>query len=269
MQAVATAARLEIPDVLAGGARTAEEVAAKTGADAGAMYRLLRALASLGVLERSSDGRFANTAIGDRLRIGAPGGAEGHVHRGDRPRALAVLGARRRRREDGAAPAEGGLRRARVRVLRPARRRRRAVRPRDAERLEFRGGRGPRGLRLLGRPHDHGRRWRQRQHGAGHPREVSRHEGEGRRPALHRAAGEADHPGGGRRRPLRVRGRRFFPGRAEGRGPARPQVHPARLDRRGVRPDPHAAAARRWRPEGRSCSSRCSCRKRSGRISSC
>jgi len=46
MQAVATAARLEIPDALAGGARTAEDVAAKTGADPGAMYRLLRALAS-------------------------------------------------------------------------------------------------------------------------------------------------------------------------------------------------------------------------------
>ena len=74
MQAVATAARLEIPDVLAGGARTAEDVAAKTGADPGAMYRLLRALASLGVLERSKDGRFATTPIGDRLRIGAPGG---------------------------------------------------------------------------------------------------------------------------------------------------------------------------------------------------
>ncbi|MET0620963.1 MAG: methyltransferase, partial [Thermoanaerobaculia bacterium] len=74
MQAVATAARLEIPDVLSGGARTAEDVAAKTGADPGAMYRLLRALASLGVLERSSDGRFANTPIGDRLRTGAPGG---------------------------------------------------------------------------------------------------------------------------------------------------------------------------------------------------
>jgi len=74
MQAVATAARLEIPDVLAGAARTAEDVAAKTGADPGAMYRLLRALASLGVLERSKDGRFATTPIGDRLRIGAPGG---------------------------------------------------------------------------------------------------------------------------------------------------------------------------------------------------
>ena len=72
MQAVATAARLEIPDVLSGGARTAEDVAAKTGADPGAMYRLLRALASLGVLERSSDGRFATTPIGDRLRIGRP-----------------------------------------------------------------------------------------------------------------------------------------------------------------------------------------------------
>ena len=72
-QAVATAARLGIPDLLASGARTANEVASEAGADAAAAYRLLRALASLGVVERRADGRFANTAVGDRLRADVPG----------------------------------------------------------------------------------------------------------------------------------------------------------------------------------------------------
>ena len=46
-RAVATAARLGIPEMLASGPMTAEEVAGKGGFDAGATYRLLRALASL------------------------------------------------------------------------------------------------------------------------------------------------------------------------------------------------------------------------------
>ena len=71
-QAVATAARLGIPEVLAEGPKTADEVAAQARTHAGATRRLLRALASLGVLERRSDGRFANTAVGDRLRAGVP-----------------------------------------------------------------------------------------------------------------------------------------------------------------------------------------------------
>jgi SAM-dependent methyltransferase len=73
MQAVATAARLGIPESLADAPRTADEVAGKVRANPSATYRLLRALASLGVLERNADGRFANTAVGDRLRAGVTG----------------------------------------------------------------------------------------------------------------------------------------------------------------------------------------------------
>lgn len=72
-QAVATAARLGIPDLLAQGPREAREAAAELELDAGATYRLMRALASLGVLERRADGRFANTAVGERLRGEVPG----------------------------------------------------------------------------------------------------------------------------------------------------------------------------------------------------
>jgi len=72
-RAVATAARLEIPDLLAREPRSAGEAASALEIDAGAAYRLLRALASLGVLERRADGRFATTAVGERLRADVPG----------------------------------------------------------------------------------------------------------------------------------------------------------------------------------------------------
>src|SRR5262245_34145343 len=82
MQAVAAACKLDIPDILAGGAKSAEEVAARAKTDAGATYRLMRGLASLGVLERRADGRFANTAVGDRVCEGAPGGLK-HMFKGE------------------------------------------------------------------------------------------------------------------------------------------------------------------------------------------
>src|SRR5262245_19014671 len=67
MQAVAAACKLGIPDVLADSAKSADEVAAKAKTDAGATYRLMRGLASLGVFERRADGRFANTGVGALL----------------------------------------------------------------------------------------------------------------------------------------------------------------------------------------------------------
>ena len=45
-QAVYAVARLGVADVLAGGARTAEDVAAELGTDPDATFRLLRAAAS-------------------------------------------------------------------------------------------------------------------------------------------------------------------------------------------------------------------------------
>jgi hypothetical protein len=87
MQAVAAACKLGIPDIIGGDAKPADDVAGKAKTDAGATYRLMRALASLGVLERRADGRFANTAVGDLLREDAAGGLKymfkgetDHVH---------------------------------------------------------------------------------------------------------------------------------------------------------------------------------------------
>ena len=71
--AVATVARLGIADRLAGGARTAPELARELGMDADALFRLLRAVASVGVLSRDQAGRFALTPIGESLRSDVPG----------------------------------------------------------------------------------------------------------------------------------------------------------------------------------------------------
>jgi len=71
-QAIHIAASLGIADVLKDGARPSADIAAATGAHPGAMYRLLHALASVGVLEEHADAHFALTPIGDCLRSDAP-----------------------------------------------------------------------------------------------------------------------------------------------------------------------------------------------------
>ncbi len=71
-QAVATAARLGVPDRLASGPKTPEEVAAAVGAHPGATKRLLRALTSVGFLSPADGGRYALTAVGERLRSDRP-----------------------------------------------------------------------------------------------------------------------------------------------------------------------------------------------------
>lgn len=73
MQAVATAARLGLPDLLAAGPRTPEDVAAEAGTHPRATGRLLRALANLGLATLVSGGRYELTAAGERVRTGVPG----------------------------------------------------------------------------------------------------------------------------------------------------------------------------------------------------
>ncbi|MDQ2869452.1 MAG: acetylserotonin O-methyltransferase [Acidobacteriota bacterium] len=73
MQAVATAARLGIPDLLAAGPRTPEDVAAEAGTNPRATSRLLRALANLRLASPLAGGRYELTAAGERLRTGVPG----------------------------------------------------------------------------------------------------------------------------------------------------------------------------------------------------
>jgi O-methyltransferase domain/Dimerisation domain len=72
-RAVGAFARLGIADQLAAGPRTAAELAPAVGADETALYRLMRAVVSIGVLTRKSGGRFGLTAFGQCLRSGVPG----------------------------------------------------------------------------------------------------------------------------------------------------------------------------------------------------
>lgn len=67
-QAIFAAAELGIPDQLSDEARPADEVAQAVGAQAGATYRLMRALGSLGVLEEHDNRCFSLTDIGQFLR---------------------------------------------------------------------------------------------------------------------------------------------------------------------------------------------------------
>ena len=65
-------AKLGIADHLAAGPRTASELAAAADVHPQALYRVLRALASLGVFTEDAGGRFSLTAIAGPLRRDAP-----------------------------------------------------------------------------------------------------------------------------------------------------------------------------------------------------
>src|SRR5262249_31770189 len=67
-QAIYAAAKLGIADHLKVGARTAAELARDVGADEGALYRVLRALAGKGIFEEVGDGRFVLTPLAELLR---------------------------------------------------------------------------------------------------------------------------------------------------------------------------------------------------------
>lgn len=72
-QSIAAASRLGIPDALASGPKTPAEVAAQVGGQPQAVLRLLRGIASVGVLAAGGDGRYALTPLGHRLRGNVPG----------------------------------------------------------------------------------------------------------------------------------------------------------------------------------------------------
>jgi len=71
-QLVHVAARLGIADLLADGAKDAPTLAAAVRAHPQALYRLLRALSSLGIFAETKDGRFELTPLADTLRRGVP-----------------------------------------------------------------------------------------------------------------------------------------------------------------------------------------------------
>jgi SAM-dependent methyltransferase len=78
-RAVYAAAQLGLADLLADRSRTCEDLAKATLAHPSALRRLLRALASCGVVTEVEPGRFALTPLGAALRSDAPGAARATV----------------------------------------------------------------------------------------------------------------------------------------------------------------------------------------------
>jgi hypothetical protein len=77
--AVRVAATQRIADHIAGGRRTAPELAQAATADVDALDRVLRHLASVGVLSRDQSGRYALTSRGEALRDDRPGELRGRL----------------------------------------------------------------------------------------------------------------------------------------------------------------------------------------------
>jgi methyltransferase family protein len=67
-QAIRVAATLRVADHLDGGPRSAAELAALTESHPDSLYRLLRALAAVGLFREDEDRKFTLTPMGDCLR---------------------------------------------------------------------------------------------------------------------------------------------------------------------------------------------------------
>src|ERR1700756_5315117 len=71
-QAITVAAQLGVADALTNGPLPIEELAAKVGADADALRRLLRALIGKGIFRHRPDGRYELNSLAGTLRSDAP-----------------------------------------------------------------------------------------------------------------------------------------------------------------------------------------------------
>ncbi len=72
-RALAVAVELELPDLLADGPLSVDDLAARSKTDSTSLYRLLRALESVGIFQEVSPRVIANTPAGECLRKNVPG----------------------------------------------------------------------------------------------------------------------------------------------------------------------------------------------------
>ena len=79
-QAISVAAKLGIADVISNDPLTVGELATATATDQSSLYRLLRALMSVGIFQKDSDGRYSNTAMSEFLRADHPESLRGIAH---------------------------------------------------------------------------------------------------------------------------------------------------------------------------------------------
>jgi len=80
-QSIYAAAKLGIPDLLKSGPKNCEELATSTGTKARSLYRVMRALAQVGVFAEKQEGSFSLTPLSTCLQSDVPGSV----------RALAIL----------------------------------------------------------------------------------------------------------------------------------------------------------------------------------
>ncbi len=78
-QSINAAVLLGLPDQLGEGPKDLQALADASGAHAPSLFRLLRALQTLGLVQVGADGRYALTPTGDLLRSDAPGSARGRA----------------------------------------------------------------------------------------------------------------------------------------------------------------------------------------------
>jgi hypothetical protein len=78
-QAVHVAAKLGLADLLQEESKTAEELAAETNTDSDALFRLLRALSSVGVFRIDDGNRIALTPMAECLLASKPGSLKGYA----------------------------------------------------------------------------------------------------------------------------------------------------------------------------------------------
>ena len=73
------AAQLKLPDLLAEGPKTAEELASLSSTHGPSLYRIMRTLASLGLFTENTERRFSLTPLGTALKTDTPGSARASV----------------------------------------------------------------------------------------------------------------------------------------------------------------------------------------------
>ena len=86
-QAIHVAAVLGLADQITAHPRPVAEIAVAVDAHAGALYRLLRVLAALGIFREHDDRCFSMTAMGDCLRTASlsSGASARNLHRAEKP----------------------------------------------------------------------------------------------------------------------------------------------------------------------------------------
>jgi hypothetical protein len=84
-QAIYVVATLHVPDHLSNGPLTSERLASLTGSHPQTLYRVLRALAAVGILREGPNKQFELTSLGEGLRTGAPGSRAAWARQTARP----------------------------------------------------------------------------------------------------------------------------------------------------------------------------------------